>query len=84
MASASKSLADGGLGVPSALPPGPWYAPFPHVYGPLFFNLTAAFIRVFVLSAGQAAAMLNRNSRVPPRRSAARRWSLPSRGPAPA
>jgi hypothetical protein len=51
MASASKSLADGGLGVPSALPPGPWYAPFPHVYGPLFFNLSAAFIRVFGLSA---------------------------------
>jgi hypothetical protein len=51
MASASKSLADGGLGVPSALPPGPWYAPFPHVYGPLFFNLSAAFISVFGLSA---------------------------------
>ena len=51
MASASKSLADGGLGVPSALPPGPWYAAFPHVYGPLFFNLSAAFIRVFGLSA---------------------------------
>lgn len=37
--------------MPSALPPGPWYAPFPHVYGPLFFNLSAVFIDVFGLSA---------------------------------
>ena len=37
--------------MPSALPPGPWYAPFPHIYGPLFFNLSAAFIRFFGLSA---------------------------------
>ena len=37
--------------MPSALPPGPWYAPFPHVYGPVFFYLSAAFIQLFGLSA---------------------------------
>jgi hypothetical protein len=51
MASASHSVAQGGSGVPLALPPGPWYAPFPYVYGPLFFYLSAGFIHLFGLSA---------------------------------
>ena len=47
MASASQSLAEGGRGIPSALPPGP-YGTLPHVYGPVFFYLCAVFIRLLV------------------------------------
>jgi 4-amino-4-deoxy-L-arabinose transferase-like glycosyltransferase len=51
MASASYSIAHGGSSVPTALPPGPWYTPFTHVYGPVFFYLSAIFVRLFGLSA---------------------------------
>jgi len=51
MASAADSIAQGGNGVPTALPPGPWYAPFPYVYGPVFFYLSGIFIRLLGLSA---------------------------------
>src|SRR5690348_2326371 len=54
MASAANSIAHGGSGVPGALPPGPWYASFSHVYGPVFFQLSATFIRLFGLSATTA------------------------------
>jgi 4-amino-4-deoxy-L-arabinose transferase-like glycosyltransferase len=54
MASASYSIAHGGGGVPGALPPGPWYASFTHVYGPVFFYLSAIFVRLFGLSATSA------------------------------
>jgi hypothetical protein len=47
--SAAASLARGGSGVPTLLPPGVPYTPFQHAYGPVFFWLTALTIKAIGL-----------------------------------
>jgi hypothetical protein len=47
--SAAASLARGGSGVPTLLPPGVPYTPFHHAYGPVFFWLTALTIKAIGL-----------------------------------